>query len=305
VTSNFKKYFFTIRQWFKKGSRGTLDARIDKVIKENFTAIQPVVEWKFNEAALNYLIQSETDEDAKIEDIVFENVYPLYGAIDIKNSSEERSKAIDENRFEEFDKSITRLNKVLAKFIDKEQRVAQKIYPHYFERFVTDGLDFNLYAGQSIAPTISFHKKYLHDLRLWQLVTMIKAAQLTKSISAEIPVLLETTQLVLMHSKPLCICFRLDERRFDVHGSYNVLYEIMKKRIDKVHIKTSGERLTKPDTIAIVYSQQEDAEEYIEYLQILTEKGLLTGKPENLKLEELQGVSGLMALRQEINYNMV
>jgi len=299
------KYLFMLKHWFRKGNRATLDARIDKVIKENFTAIQPVVEWKFTEAAIDYLIKSETDEDAKIDDIVFDGVYPLYGAIDIKNSSEERSKAIDENRFEDFDKSITRLNKAIAKFIDSEQRIAQEIYPHYFERFVTDGVDFNVYAGQSITPKISFSKKHLHDLRLWQLIMLVKAARLTAIVANEIPVRLETTQLVLVHSQPLCICFRLDERRFDVKGSYDVLYEIMKKRIDKVHIKTSGERLTKPHTIAIVYSEPDEGQEYTNYLQILTEKGLLTGKPEKLKLEELQGISGLMALRQEINYQQL
>ncbi len=38
-------------------SCATLDARIDKIIKENFTAIQPSVEWRFTEAALDYLIK--------------------------------------------------------------------------------------------------------------------------------------------------------------------------------------------------------------------------------------------------------
>ena len=67
-----------------------------------------------------------------------------------------------------FDESITLINKAIAKFIDKEQEAAQKMYPHYFERFVTDGVDFNIYIGQSIAPGIPFTDFYLRNLcNLW------------------------------------------------------------------------------------------------------------------------------------------
>jgi hypothetical protein len=286
-------------------SCATLDARIDKIIKENFTAIQPSVEWRFTEAALSYLIKAENDEDARMDNISFDNVYPLYGAIDIKDSTEERNKAIKENRFEEFDRSITLLNKSIARLIDKEQRIAQQIYPHYFERFVTDGVDFNLYTGQSITPNIPFNTDYLKDLRIWQLSLMVNAARLSAELAKELEIPLETTQLVLVHNKPIGIAFRQAEKKFDVDGAYNILYEILKKRVDKALIKNTEERLTQPGQIAIVYSQEEEAEEYIKYLQILTEKGLLTGDPEYLVLEELQGVNGLMALRQSINYNIV
>ena len=65
----------------------------------------------------------------------------------------------------EFDESITLINKAIAKFIDKEQISAQKMYPHYFERFVTDGVDFNIYIGQSITPGIPFTDFYLRNLK--------------------------------------------------------------------------------------------------------------------------------------------
>ena len=84
-------------------TRATLDARIDKVIKEQFTAIQPSVDWRFTEAAYNFLLKSEEDEDVKMEPILFDNVYPLYGAIDIRNSSIERNKAIQLDIIEQLD----------------------------------------------------------------------------------------------------------------------------------------------------------------------------------------------------------
>jgi hypothetical protein len=68
--------------------------QIDKTIKEHFTAIQPAVEWKFTEAAFHYLQHKQTSEMAKMPPISFKDVYPLYGSIDIRNSSVERSNSI-------------------------------------------------------------------------------------------------------------------------------------------------------------------------------------------------------------------
>lgn len=69
------------------------NAAIDGVIKEKFTSLQPAVQWKFNEAAWHYLQQMEKTGKGKIGNIGFEDVYPLYGAIDIRNSTLERNKA--------------------------------------------------------------------------------------------------------------------------------------------------------------------------------------------------------------------
>ena len=75
----------------------------------------------------------------------------------------------------------------------------------------------------------------------------------------------------------------------------------MKKRIDKVHLKDSNERLTQPGTIAIVYSQPREASEYMEYIEYLQTTGLLKPEIEKMDLEDLQGVSGLKGLRVAVN----
>ena len=75
----------------------------------------------------------------------------------------------------------------------------------------------------------------------------------------------------------------------------------MKKRLDKVHIRGTQERLTQPGKIAMVYSNPKEAEEYQEYILFLQNKRLLLPGVEFLELEELQGVSGLKALRVDIN----
>ncbi len=372
-----------------------LNNQVDKLIKRKFTAVQPAVEWKFTEAALNFIVNHQQKDDLKIERIAFNDVYPLYGAIDIRNSSTERARAIQldmieqlqlargvvenakpvlpqdllqeiefkigkhlnaakdvlkaeeelsiqefmqsqivsvfnhllhtepsvkneiENYFssidpqlgmlynhrKEYEESISRINDNLARFIDKEQAAAQKVYPHYFERYVTDGLEFNIHMGQSITPRKRFDEIYLRNMKMWQLTVIAKAARMTNQLEKELSHPLRTTQLILSHSQPLSISFRTEERKFDVDGAYNTRYEIVKKRIDKVKIKETNERLTQPGKIAIVYSQAKDAAEYIEYIEYLQHKNLIKPGIEKHDLEELQGVIGLKALRVDINFD--
>ena len=177
------------------------------------------------------------------------------------------------------------------------------VYPHYFERYVTDGLEFNIYMGQSISPRKKFDEIYLRNLKMWELTVLTKAARLTNALEKELSLPLRTTQLILSHGQTLSILFRTEERKFDVDGAYNIRYEIVKKRIDKAHIKSTDERLTQPGKIAIVYSHSKDAAEYTEYIEFLQNKKLLKPGIEHHDLEEMQGVVGMKALRVEVNFD--
>ncbi|HVG12700.1 MAG TPA: hypothetical protein VM843_06820 [Flavisolibacter sp.] len=372
-----------------------LELQIDKTIKEHFTAIQPAVEWKFTEAAFEYLQHRQDNDLAKLPAITFDDVYPLYAAIDVKNSSVERNNAIQLDLLEQLNKvrdvlhkgstsielpllkeiqykvekfiaattenllsedelqiyeflqhhidalfrhlltvrpeleepikdyfasldpqkqilyhhrkryedSITKINDTLDRFMDREQAAVQQIYPHYFERYITDGIEFNIYIGQSLAPHHPFDELYVSNLKMWQLTVLLKAARITHALEKKLALPLQTTQLILAHSIPLSISFRNKERKFDVDGAYNIRYEIVKKRIDKVHTRDGSERLTQPGKIAIVYSQQKELNEYLEYIEYLQNENLIIGEVEHLELEELQGVSGLKGLRFKINYD--
>lgn len=376
-------------------SAESLDNQIDKIIKEQFTAVQPSVEWKFTESAYNFIIQKQQGKDPKPEKIAFDSVYPLYGAIDIRNSSVERSQSIQldfieqlqmaasvikkaqatmsfpllqevqfkvdkhissasdvllsdeetsihdflqnqvasifkhlkgttpaiqkdiDNYFaaldknigmiyhhrKEFEESIAKINEQVSRFVDREQTAVQQIYPHYFERYVTDGVDFNIYIGQSLSPRNKFDELYLRNMKMWQITTLAKAAKLTSDLCKQLSHPMKTTQLILAHSTPISISFRADERKFDVDGAGNIRYEIIKKRIDKVHIKDTNERFTQPGKIAIVYSQPKDAEEYAEYIEFLQNLKLLKPGIEHHDLEELQGVVGLKGLRVDVQYD--
>jgi hypothetical protein len=369
-----------------------LQMQIEKTIKEHFTAIQPSVEWKFTEAAFEYIQLSQMNELARMPSITFEDVYPLYGSIDVRNSSTERSNAIQLDLLEQlnmvkavlnkalsvmdfpllkeilfriekfiastsdtllsedemmvyeflqedidvlfknlrqkkkelkkpidhyfaaldpqrkvlykqrrnYEESITRINDVLDRFMDNEQQAAQEIFPHYFERYVTDGIEFNIYVGQSISPYHKFNEIYVRNLKLWQLTLLAKGARITHALEKRLSLPLQTTQLILAHSVPLNISFRRKERKFDVDGAYNIRYEIVKKRIDKVYLKDGDERLTQPGMIGIVYSQQKELTEYLDYVEFLQKEGLLEENVEQLELEDTQGISGLKAIRVKV-----
>ena len=91
-----------------------LNNEVDRVIKKKFTAVQPAVEWKFTEAALNYIVNQYEKEHLKIERIAFADVHPLYGAIDIRNSSTERSHSIQLDIIEQLGLALKVVKKAQA-----------------------------------------------------------------------------------------------------------------------------------------------------------------------------------------------
>jgi hypothetical protein len=83
-----------------------LNNEVDNVIKKKFTAVQPAVEWRFTEAALNYIVNRYDNAEAKIERIAFNDVFPLFGSIDIRNSSTERSHSIQADIIEQLELAL-------------------------------------------------------------------------------------------------------------------------------------------------------------------------------------------------------
>ncbi len=204
------------------------------------------------------------------------------------------------HRRRDFEQSVTRINDTISDYLDQEETKAQQMFPHYFQRFKTDGVEFNIYVGGSLVQDKPFDMIFLKNLRLWQLLVMVEITRRTHALKAELPVPLETTQLILIHAQSLSIRFRQDERQFDVDGAYNIRYEIIKKRIDKATVLGTGERLTQPGYLALVYAQPREATEYLEYIDYLQDRNLLETNIEELELEELQGVKGLLAMRVKV-----
>lgn len=376
-----------------------LENEVEAVIQREYTSIHPSVKWRFQEEVANYITAKKHDKDYILKDIVFKEVYPLYGQIDVQGSSNSRNKAIQEdlktqinalililerinerkklpfieqklfelkNHLSEvdtfffsdsehrtldyiqkeidpvllnfvksngsddpfttelihsyfreidtnngafyqsrkmFDESVAVINKKLAMLIDEKQVEAQSYFPHYYERFKTDGIEHNMYMGASIVPSLNFEKYYLYNLRLWQMQVMCEMENYFHTLKPELSYELEVSSLILVFATPISVRFRMDEKQFDIDGSYNVRYEIAKKRIDKAKIKNSDERITQKGKLTIVYSQHQEETEYLGYIKLLQHKGLLSDEVEKLEVEDLQGLMGMKALRVGIAYH--
>jgi hypothetical protein len=114
---------------------------------------------------------------------------------------------------------------------------------------------------------------------------------------------LDVASMILVFNTSLSLRFRMDEKRFDVDGTYNARYEVIKKRVDKANIKGTNERITQAGKITIVYSQRTDEIEYLKYIKFLQLKKHLDSEVEVLELEDLQGVTGLKAIRVPVLYS--
>ncbi|MBT8306254.1 MAG: GAF domain-containing protein [Maribacter sp.] len=367
---------------------------IDAIIQHECTTVHSSVYWKFREEAKRFIDDQIDGKQPSFNEVVFKDVYPLYGQIDIKDSSQARNSGIQKdlmiqlstintiisrawekyklpiyeellyrinNLLEEikevlntnseqaifdfvkeevlavfdhlkandeelkdliaayeeaidsstesyydhrknYDESVMRINKELAMVIDQRQEDAQEMFPHYFERYKTDGVEHNMYIGDSISGQLPFNPLYLSNLRLWQLQVMCEMENTHYNLKPDLAVPLDVASLMLVYSTSLSIRFRMDEKRFDVDGTYNARYEVIKKRIDKSYIKGTNERLTQPGKLSIVYSQKKDELEYLRYISFLKSKGYFTNNIEIVELDGLQGVTGLKAIRAEILY---
>ncbi len=372
-----------------------LQNRREAIIQQECTTIHPAVKWRFEEEANKFMALEESGEQSTFSDIAFKNVYPLYGQLDIKGSTERRNQAVREDLsrqlsevsellkmvlektsmpiYEEmeirvihyrkeldgellsgsehrilhfledeihpvfkqirkrypalqtaidsyfslldpdmhsiydarkvYDRSVNHINQSLASYLDERQLDAQKMFPHYFERYKTDGVEYNMYIGQSISKELEFNPVFLENLQLWQLMVTCELERKLVDIKKEINSDIEVASLILVYSSPLAVHFRMDEKRFDVEGAYNARYEIVKKRIDKARIKGTRERITAPGKLAINYTSESDATTYLRYIKYLENKGYVKkNSTEVLALENLQDIFGLKALRVEINY---
>ncbi len=201
------------------------------------------------------------------------------------------------NHRKEYEASVARINLEVGNYVEEADQKIQEVLPHFFEKYKTDGIEYNLYLGQSILENGTFTPADLKEFRLWQLILMCETTRKSNRLAERLPVALKTAQLIFVYNNPISIRFRMDEKQFDVDGTYNVRYEILKKRIDKAVIKGTNERLTEAGKVAIVFLQDRDRGEYLEHFEYLRKKGLIEAEHEDLELAPLQGAEGLKALR--------
>ncbi|MDG4950720.1 hypothetical protein NLM59_07270 [Weeksellaceae bacterium KMM 9724] len=217
--------------------------------------------------------------------------------------------SLDENQTiyharKQYDATIDAINQGLAQFLDEKQDEAQAIFPHYFQKYKTDGVEHDLYVGPSINKDHRFHESALYNLRMWQMQIMCEMEARYYAMQENYPINLKVASLIFAYDSPMSIRYRIDEKKFDVDGAYNVRYEMIKKRIDKAHIKNTNERLTQPNKLVVVYSNSNIEREYMSYFKFLQAKGYVGPNLEIVELEDLQDAVGLKAIRADINLNL-
>jgi len=75
------------------------------------------------------------------------------------------------DRRKQFEKSVGKLNGIMSSFMDRADKKMQKIQPHYFEKYKTDGVEYNLYLGKSLLKNEDFSEYDLKNFKIWQLTT--------------------------------------------------------------------------------------------------------------------------------------
>lgn len=397
----------------KQNEREEFENKVEAVMLHQFTAIHPSIHWRFREAAIQLLTNTTRQEPP--QEILFENVYPFYGSLDIRNSSKKRRKAIAQDllfnlelgvsvlrqgyeqlrleilgeliievekcmdkintnfssgdeagianfiqndinpviddlrqhypqmetitrNYKEacsetgiytkhrlgYEEAVSLINRCMITCLNEEERDLQRLYPCYFEKYQTDGLEYNIYAGPSIANGLHLDPLYLDNLRLRQLLWTCNIMKQVDELHPQLQQLLhpvdtpihkdeqqkdesqiDIAPLILAYMTPITLKFLSDEKRLDVHGSYNIRYEMLKKRIDKSVISGTVERLTQPGYISIVYTQDQEVAAYEKHFHYLVKKNLVQPDWEKLQLDPMPGVEGLKALRVKVNLSSI
>jgi hypothetical protein len=199
----------------------------------------------------------------------------------------------------EYDQTIGQINGLLRESWERWQHRMQQITPHYCDVETTDGIDHMIYAGKSIDP--KFGEFQLRSLRYEQLRALCDCARTALRYQAENHSKMQVTHLVLVQDSTVDIFHdETTEKLFDVRGTRDTRYEIVKKRIDKAIDEQTKNRITQPGMLTVVYSTNEEFDEYQQYLHYLIREGWVDGAIEQGIVEPLQGVTGLKFLRVQI-----
>jgi hypothetical protein len=198
-----------------------------------------------------------------------------------------------------YDQTITHINQLLRQTWNQWQTSMQAITRHYCDIEATDGIDHMIYVGQAIDP--EFTDFQLRSLRYEQLRAVCDCARKSFTLKATYDTDMVITHLVLVQAFTVDIMHDENtERLFDVRGTRDTRYEIVKKRIDKACDAETGERITQPGMLTVVYSTNDEWQEYRQYLRYLQREGVVGEAIEQGTVEPLQGVSGLKFARVEV-----
>jgi hypothetical protein len=71
-----------------------MQSQIQALIQNEYTTIHPSVYWKFRKEAQKFIKYRGLKKEYMLKEVTFSDVYPLYGQIDIKGSSDTRNRSV-------------------------------------------------------------------------------------------------------------------------------------------------------------------------------------------------------------------
>ncbi|NEQ21519.1 MAG: GAF domain-containing protein [Microcoleus sp. SIO2G3] len=198
-----------------------------------------------------------------------------------------------------YDQTISKINSLLKQTWERWQVRMQQIIPHYCDVESTDGINHMIYVGESIDSKFSAY--HLRSLRYEQLRAVCDCARTAFNFQALYDTQLEVTHLVLVQDLTVDILHDENtEKLFEVRGTRDIRYEIVKKRIDKAVDEQARTRITQPGMLTLVYSTEEEWTEYQQYLRYLAREGWVDTEIQLGTVEPLQGITGLRFARVRV-----
>ena len=91
------------------------NSAVDRTIKEKCTAIHPSVEWRFRQTAMQALENSDNGALQEFAPVIFDDVYVLYAAADIRGSSDARNRSIQSDLSEQLKLALEIVSAAVAK----------------------------------------------------------------------------------------------------------------------------------------------------------------------------------------------
>lgn len=198
-----------------------------------------------------------------------------------------------------YDQTISKINSLLKETWERWQVRMQQIIPHYCDVESTDGINHMIYLGEAIDSKFSVY--HLRSVRYEQLRAVCDCARTAFNFQTLYNTQLEVTHLVLVQDLTVDIIHDENtEKLFEVRGTRDIRYEIVKKRIDKAVDEEARTRITQPGMLTLVYSTEEEWAEYQQYMRYLIREGWVDNEIQSGTVEQLQGITGLKFARVRV-----
>src|SRR5690606_9128293 len=106
-----------------------------------------------------------------------------------------QQKGLVGNHTDDFETSLQHLNYLIKDEVRQFTATVQDVFPSYFELFRSDGIEYDMYVGQSITPTKAFEPSFLREIRKQQIISMARIGKRAAEVATSLVVPMQVTLL--------------------------------------------------------------------------------------------------------------